>query len=343
VAGGNVLATGNVNTAQISATGNIVAVANITGGNLFASTLSLSGNVVSELSITSNITAGNVNSVGIVSAIGNVIGGNVSGTRGAFTNIAGTLETAAQPNITSVGTLTSVSVTGNVVGGNINTAGLISATGNVIGGNVSGTRGAFTNVAGTLETAAQTNITSVGTLTSLAVTGNISGGNLSVGLGSITVGNILNSNGNAVGNIGNSSVYFNTAFIKATSAQYADLAEMYVADADYEPGTVVAFGGDQEITVSRTAEDTRVAGVVSTNPSYLMNATQAGKHVIAVALTGRVPTRVVGTVRKGDLMVSAGGGAARSQSEPRTGSVIGKALQDHDGGAGMIEIVVGRL
>jgi hypothetical protein len=65
--------------------------------------------------------------------------------------------------------------------------------------------------------------------------------------------------------------------------------------------------------------------------------------VVAVALTGRVPTRVVGTVRKGDLMVSAGDGAARSQSEPRTGSVIGKALQDHDGGTGMIEIVVGRL
>ena len=76
---------------------------------------------------------------------------------------AGTVTTAAQPNITSVGTLTSLAVTGNVTSGNI-----------------SGTAGAFTNVTGTLATAAQPNITSVGTLTSLAVTGNItSGGRIS--------------------------------------------------------------------------------------------------------------------------------------------------------------------
>jgi len=159
----------------------------------------------------------------------------------------------------------------------------------------------------------------------------------------ITVPAIVKSGTDGVGNIGQSDNSFNTVFAKATSAQYADLAEMYVADADYAAGTVVAFGGTQEITLSCDAEDVRVAGVVSTNPSYLMNATQAGEHVIAVALAGRVPTRVVGTVRKGDLMVSAGDGAARSQSEPRTGSVIGKALEDHDGSAGMIEIVVGRL
>jgi hypothetical protein len=159
----------------------------------------------------------------------------------------------------------------------------------------------------------------------------------------ITVPAIVKSGSNGVGNIGATASRFNTVFAKATSAQYADLAEMYVADRDYPPGTVVSFGGEQEITISCQPEDTRVAGVVSTNPSYLMNATQEGEHVVPVALTGRVPTSVVGMVRKGDLMVSAGDGAARSQSEPRTGSVIGKALEDHDGGSGMIEIVVGRL
>jgi hypothetical protein len=129
---------------------------------------------------------------------------------------------------------------------------------------------------------------------------------------------------------------------KATSAQYADLAEMYVSDADYPPGTVVSFGGDYEITVSNLRQDTRVAGVVSTNPSYLMNANQEGQHVVAVALTGRVPTSVIGTVRKGDLMVSAGNGVAMSQNHAQIGTVIGKALEEHDGETGMIEIVVGR-
>jgi hypothetical protein len=62
-----------------------------------------------------------------------------------------------------------------------------------------------------------------------------------------------------------------------------------------------------------------------------------------VALTGRVPAMVVGTVRKGDMMVTAGGGRAQACAEPRMGAVIGKALQDHPGGQGMIEIVVGRM
>jgi hypothetical protein len=344
VAGGNVLATGNVNTAQISATGNIVALANVTANLFLGSQLSLSGNVVSQLSITSNVTAGNLRSAGIVSATGNIIGGNVSGTRGAFTNIAGTLETAAQTNITAVGTVVSLSSTGNVTGGNINTAGLVSATGTVTGSGFVGSGATLTNLnmanaaSGTLAVARG----GTGVTTSTG-TGAVVLGTSPTFTTQITVPAIVKSGTNGVGNIGQSGNSFNTIFAKATSAQYADLAEMYVADADYAPGTVVSFGGTQEITLSREAEDARVAGVVSTNPSYLMNATQAGEHVVAVALTGRVPTRVVGAVRKGDLMVSAGDGAARSQSEPRTGSVIGKALQDHDGSTGMIEIVVGRL
>ena len=86
-----------------------------------------------------------------------------------------------------------------------------------------------------------------------------------------------------------------------------------------------------------------MAGVVSTTPAHVMNAGIDAKYATPMALSGRVPTLVVGTVAKGDMMVSAGGGRAHACAEPRLGSVIGKALQDHAGGQGVIEIVVGRL
>lgn len=156
-------------------------------------------------------------------------------------------------------------------------------------------------------------------------------------------GGITNDLGNGVGNIGSASGYFNTVFAQATSAQYADLAEKYVADAEYAPGTVVVFGGTHEVTVNATDADRKVAGVVSTNPSYIMNGGLQADHVATVALTGRVPTMVVGTVRKGDLMVAAGLGRARSEADPKVGTVIGKALEDFDGAEGTIEVVVGRF
>ena len=105
---------------------------------------------------------------------------------------------------------------------------------------------------------------------------------------------------------------------------------------------MVSFGGTNEVTQSNTDGDRRVAGVVSTNPSYIMNAGQAGDNVVAVALTGRVPTKVTGTVRKGDLMVSNGDGTARAEANPGVGSVIGKALANSEGNA-VIEVVVGRF
>jgi hypothetical protein len=154
---------------------------------------------------------------------------------------------------------------------------------------------------------------------------------------------IINGGSNGVGNIGSATSVFNTAFIKATSAQYADLAENYEADAMYEPGTVVCFGGAKEVTVCDVADSTRVAGVISTNPSYLMNSGQTGDHVAAVALQGRVPTKVTGQIRKGDLIVSAGDGRGCANNDARAGTIIGKALADFDGQDGVIEVVVGRV
>jgi hypothetical protein len=125
-------------------------------------------------------------------------------------------------------------------------------------------------------------------------------------------------------------------------ATYADLAECYQADANYEPGTVLAFGGEFEVTI---AEDStrRVAGIVSTDPAFLLNRELMGPNVIRLALQGRVPCKVRGKVEKGDMMIAAGGGFARASYTPILGSVIGKALEDFDGIEGVIEVVVGRL
>lgn len=129
---------------------------------------------------------------------------------------------------------------------------------------------------------------------------------------------------------------------KATTAQYADLAENYLGDIAYEPGTVVMFGGEKEVTLAEI-ETIAVAGVVSTNPAHLMNAELEGETVVALALQGRVPCKVYGPVRKGDMMVSAGNGYAKASKNPSLGQVIGKALENLAEGKGVIEVVVGRL
>jgi hypothetical protein len=118
---------------------------------------------------------------------------------------------------------------------------------------------------------------------------------------------------------------------------------MYEADQIIEPGTVVVFGGAKEVTVCTEDGSKRIAGVVSTNPSYIMNAGLQGDNVVAVALTGRVPVKVTGSIRKGDMIVAAGDGRARAEANPAVGQVIGKALADFDGIDGVIEVVVGRL
>jgi hypothetical protein len=173
----------------------------------------------------------------------------------------------------------------------------------------------------------------------------LSGSNIS-NVGGITVTStttaITNGGTNGVGNIGTSGTYFNTVFAKATSAQYADVAENYSADTTYLPGTVLSIGGSAEVTVSLVDNDPLVVGVVSTQPAYLMNSTLDTDYPVAVALTGRVPCLVQGPINRGDMLVSAGNGSARAEKNPAMGTVIGKALESIEGN-GTIEVVVGRL
>ena len=215
-----------------------------------------------------------------------------------------------------------------------------NATGTDISGNLVSTGNIVIAAGGsTTATFTGTGISAVGNITGgnlsvgtgISAVGNITGGNLSVGTGTITGGNILNSNANAVGNIGSSSNYFNQVFATATTALYADVAERFAADELLEPGTVVELGGTAEITRSREELSENVFGVISTRAAYLMNG-GAGENDThpPVAMTGRVPVKVVGIIHKGDRLVSAGLGIARAAQpgEATSFNVIGRSLVD---------------
>lgn len=130
----------------------------------------------------------------------------------------------------------------------------------------------------------------------------------------------------------------------ASSARYADLAENYTADSSYSPGTVVVFGGENEITVTQKSHDTSVAGVISTNPAYLMNSACEG---LPVAFTGRVPCLVKGPVAKGQLLVTSetpGVAMALNETFYKPGCVLGKSLENiTTSETATIEVVVGRF
>jgi hypothetical protein len=289
-------------------------------------------------------------------------------------SIYGTLLTAAQTNITSVGTLSSLNAgailsTSSITGVSItaNTATGRASFGTDAGGSLS--IGQIMGTATTPYIDFNTSATVVDYDVRIMASGNV--GTVGKGDLTFTAGNVVmtnpvvytstlynsgsiyvntNSNATAIvnngtngsGNIGSVSSSFNTVFAKATTALYADLAENYLADNNYEPGTVLEFGGEYEVTVAQVESD-RVAGIVSTNPAYLMNSSLDGTNVISIALQGRVPCKVVGSVKKGDMLTSAGNGLAMVSTNKIFGSIIGKSLQDFIGNIGIIEVVVGRL
>ena len=160
----------------------------------------------------------------------------------------------------------------------------------------------------------------------------------------VGVRDITNLQADGVGNIGTASTAFNTVHAKATSAQYADMAERFHADAEYAPGTIVELGGENEITLCVEELSAKVFGVVSTQPAYLMNGNAGSNETHPpIAMSGRVPVNVMGFVTKGDRLVSAGNGTARAANldEITSFNVIGRALQSKtDEGIGSIEAIV---
>lgn len=225
--------------------------------------------------------------------------------------------------------------------GGANVTGYVTATGNVTGDFILGNGSQLTGIDATSIQSGTSNVRVIS-----------SGGNVAVGVDGnaivrFTTAGIVNDMGNGVGNIGNTTGQFDTIFAKATSAQYADVAERYLADDDYAPGTVLEIGGTAEVQATQTSYSTRLVGVVSTAPALIMNSGMQGDHAVTVALLGRAPCRVIGTIQRGDLLVSSdrpGVAMSLAARQYQPGSVIGKALSSSTGtGESVIEVLVGRL
>jgi hypothetical protein len=186
-------------------------------------------------------------------------------------------------------------------------------------------------------------------ITSLAGTANkilVNGGTAAqVGVTTLTLPDTLDITVQSLRSTGSSQVF--GAWILGSGATfqatYADLAERYHADQPYYPGTVLVIGGHNEVTTTVDRANTAVAGIVSTNPAYTLNA-QAGDDTTHpyIALKGRVPCRVIGPILKGDLLVTSAvpGYAERAQTSDHPSAVLGRALEEFGGAEGVIEVMV---
>jgi hypothetical protein len=321
--GGNVVITaGGATTAIVQATGVLVTGFNSVTGNVIGGNITTAGLVTAS----GNITGANITTAGLITAGGNITGGNI---------ITTALVQSAN-----------VSATANVQAGNLRTTGLVSATGNIT---------SAANVAGTyfLGNGSQLTGLSLGVSVTKFENGtskgeiNVPNGNIAFTVAGtanvvvvdtttvyanvVSVQSIAKTGSNGVGNIGSSANYFNQVFATATTALYADVAERFAADESLEPGTVVELGGVREITRSINDLSENVFGVISTRPAYTMNGAAGDDDTHPrVAMTGRVPVKVTGRVKKGDRLVSAGSGQARAAQpgEATAFNVIGRSLVD---------------
>ena len=250
------VANGNV-TIGVSGTSNVVVVT------------STGANITGTANITGNLVAGNITA-------GAGTGGNITGANLVSANyFTGTLTTAAQPNITSVGTLTSLDITGNVSSGNANLGNLVTANffsgagnnlSNIQAGNITGQL-ANALVAGTVYTAAQPNITSVGTLTSLAVSGNLSSGNAN--LGNLATANFFSGSGNTLSNIQGANVAGQVNFAATANAVAGANVSGQVGNA-LVAGTVYT-NAQPNITSTGTLTSLTVSGTGSFGANVNMN------------------------------------------------------------------------
>jgi len=306
---------------------------------------------------------------------GVIAGGALTGVAtGAFTsNVIGGLAQFASLNSTPIGNATASSASfttinasgytnlaGNVSSPQVN-AGAVTTTGDVVIGGDLTVNGTETTVnTATLDVTDKNITVATGAADSSAADGaglTVDGAsatfnyshsgtkwvaNKDVEATGLITPDITKNGTNGAGDIGQTGNRFAVIYGQSTSAQYADLAEKYVSDTDYDSGTVLEFGGEHEVTLA-SDETVRVAGIVSTQPAFKMNDDLVADHVVMIALQGRVPCKVEGTIQKGDMLVSAGNGKAKATNNPQFGTVIGKALQEHQGADGIIEVVVGRL
>lgn len=314
---GNVsLATTNTADPVITLTGDVTGSGTMTnlGSVSFATTIA-----ANSVALGTDTTG---NYVGAGATSGNGISGSVSSEGGTFT------VTSNATNANTASTIVFRDGSGNFSAGTITAALTGNVTGNVTGSSGSCTGNSATATTATNVTASANNSTNETTYITF-----VDGATGAQGIETDTGLTYNPSSGTLT-----STVFSGIA----TQARYADLAENYVGDMKYEAGTVVEFGGAEEVTKAAPGSP-RIAGVVSTAPGFLMNTGLTGETVVAVAYTGRVPTKISGPCRKGDIMVAGPNGTAmRATSEPKAGMIIGKALANFDGNSGVVEIAVGR-
>jgi len=341
--GNTVSVIGNVLGTNITTTGNVSATGTIISNSSFATTgvISAGGNIIANninttiVSASGNVQALNLRTIGLISATGNL----TASTANLGNSVTANFFIGSGNNLSNI---QGSNILGNVVAANVSYFANITTTANAnvvtFVPFVNSTSGNANLVADSVLTYnASSKVLGAG---ALSITGNIVANNVNVGTGILT-GRTLTTGANTTqGNITGNWILTAGSLLQST---YADLAEYYAADSDIEPGTIVEFGGVAEITICNNELSPKVAGVVSTNPAYVMNSMIETEYPVMVALQGRVPVKVTGSISKGDLLVSAGNGLAKSYSQPPIGTVLGKALQDFEGVEGTIEIAVGRL
>ena len=360
VAGTTVLqvaSTGTTVTGVMTATGNITATGNVAGGNITTGGLvSATGNITA----TGNVAGGNA----IIT--GDVTGATITGDGSALTALNGTQVTTGTVAAARVATLNQ-NTTGTA--GGLSSAVTVELTGNVTGSATFTNAGDTASIATTL-TADPTitltgDVTGSGTMTNL---GDVSFATTiaanSVALGTDTTGNYVGvgavsgtglsgalsaeggtftvtsnaTDANTVSTIiardGSGDFSAGIATLTATQARYADVAEMYLSDQEYDPGTVVTIGGVYEVTLCALGD--YPAGVVSTDPAYLMNSELTAG--LPIALVGRVPVRIFGSVMKGQKVYSDLMGRASKNAD---GSLVGISLEDNsDPGEKLVECML---
>ena len=300
-----------------SSLGNVAAAnyARTDTAETFDSTVTINNNSGLTVGTGNNFTAGiNGNIVQLTNTVNNAdisIRANIGGTLANAIAISGASGAVSVPNVLATS-------------GNLSSGGYLLATQG---------ENATSNVTGAVRVTG-----GIGMTGSLFATGNIIVGNVSSGIG-VYSGNVSAANFTTAGNI-------NAAFLVGTAIQsfYADLAERFASDETYAPGTVVELGGTEEITIATQELSESIIGVISTRPAHLMNAGAGTDQTHpAVAVNGRVPVRVIGAVRKGDRLVSAGLGLARvgTKEEITAFNVLGRSLEDKlDAGPGSILAIV---
>ena len=336
---------GTMELGQLLATNTTAATSTTTGALIVSGGAGVAGNlhVGTQAVITGNTSGSNLSLTGLATVTGNITAQGTISTPGRTTtgNLGVNTFVTVGSTLTTVGNITTAGLWVNgaaTVGANIEVTSNVNSSSITVSdrqtiANTLTVGKTFTASGGIQNTPIGNATAGTGRFTTLITTSTTSLGGLT------TVTGNVNPSADVTYYLGNNTnrwetIFANTITANATTALYADLAEKYIPDQYYDPGTVVIFGGAQEITVTDQQGDTRVAGAISTEPAYLMN--NGEENGVPVALRGKIPVKVVGSVNKGDLLITsnvAGYATAAKFYKPDPHAVFAKSLvrDDSDG------------